>query len=52
MEDPDFMKGDFNTSFLDTHPQLFEYKETANEADKLSKLIAEIHHRGTNPYAV
>ena len=52
VEDPDFIKGDFNTSFLDTHPQLFEYKETANEAEKLSKLIAEIHHRGTNPYAL
>jgi len=51
VDDPDFIKGDFNTSFLDTHPQLFEYKETANEAEKLSKLIAEIHHRGTNPYA-
>ncbi len=52
VEDPDFIKGDFNTSFLDTHPQLFEYKETDNEAEKLSKLIAEIHHRGTNPYAL
>jgi acetyl-CoA carboxylase biotin carboxylase subunit len=50
--DPDFIKGDFNTSFLETHPQLFEYKEEPNEAEKLSKLIAEIHHRGMNPYAM
>ncbi|MBU4395237.1 MAG: acetyl-CoA carboxylase biotin carboxylase subunit, partial [Proteobacteria bacterium] len=52
VEDPDFIKGDFNTSFLETHPQLFEYKEEPNEAEKLSKLIAEIHHRGLNPYAL
>jgi acetyl-CoA carboxylase biotin carboxylase subunit len=52
VKDPDFIRGDFNTSFLETHPQLFEYKEAPNEAEKLSKLIAEIHHRGMNPYAL
>ena len=51
VKDPDFMKGDFDTSFLDTHTHLFEYEEDVNEVNKLSKLIAEIHHRGHNPYA-
>ncbi|MBW6519502.1 MAG: acetyl-CoA carboxylase biotin carboxylase subunit [Desulfoarculaceae bacterium] len=51
VQDPDFIKGNFDTSFLENHPQLFEYKEEPNEAEKLSKLIAEIHHRGLNPYA-
>ena len=50
-KDPDFIAGDFDTSYLDKHPDLFDYEENANEASKLSNLIAEIHHRGYNPYA-
>ncbi len=49
--DKDFIAGDFDTSYLDKHPELFNYDENANEASKLSNLIAEIHHRGYNPYA-
>ncbi len=52
VEDPDFQKGDFNTSFLDTHTYLFEYKEDISEENKLAKLIAEIHYKGYNPYAI
>ncbi|MFO7760729.1 MAG: biotin carboxylase N-terminal domain-containing protein [Desulfobia sp.] len=52
VEDPDFQKGDFDTSYLDTHPQLFEYKEDISEQNKLAKLIAEIHYKKYNPYAV
>ena len=51
-KDPDFIEGDFDTSYLDKHPDLFNYDDNANEASKLSNLIAEIHHRGHNPYAV
>ncbi len=50
-KDDDFINGNFDTSYLDKHPQLFEYDDNANEASKLSNLIAEIHHRGHNPYA-
>ena len=50
-KDKDFIAGDFDTSYLDKHPELFNYDENANEASKLSNLIAEIHHRGYNPYA-
>ncbi len=50
-KDADFIGGDFDTSYLDKHPELFDYDENANEASKLSNLIAEIHHRGHNPYA-
>lgn len=49
--DADFIAGDFDTSYLDKHPELFNYEENANEASKLANLIAEIHHRGLNPYA-
>ena len=50
-KDEDFIAGDFDTSYLDKHPELFEYDDNANEASKLANLIAEIHHRGQNPYA-
>ncbi len=50
-KDDDFINGNFDTSYLDKHPHLFEYEDNANEASKLSNLIAEIHHRGHNPYA-
>jgi len=52
IEDPDFRKGDFNTSFLDTHPHLIEYTDQDNEVNKLARLIAEIHFKQENPYAV
>ncbi|MBC8316618.1 MAG: acetyl-CoA carboxylase biotin carboxylase subunit [Desulfobulbaceae bacterium] len=51
VEDPDFQKGDFDTSFLETHKHLFEYKEDISEGSKLASLIAEIHHKELNPYA-
>ncbi len=52
VEDPDFQKGDFDTSYLNTHPQLFEYKDDISEQNKLARLIAEIHYKKHNPYAV
>ena len=50
-KDEDFIAGDFDTSYLDKHPDLFTYDDNVNEASKLANLIAEIHHRGYNPYA-
>lgn len=52
VKDPDFIKGDFDTSFLETHPHLFDYKDDTSEVQKLAKLIAEIHYRNENPYAI
>ncbi len=52
VDDPDFQKGDFDTSYLDTHPHLFEYKVDSSEVSKLAKLIAEIHYKKENPYAI
>ena len=51
VEDPDFVKGDFDTSFLETHQHLYNYDDSRGEVDKLAGLIAEIHHRKENPYA-
>ena len=49
--EPDFRKGEFNTSYLDTHPEVFDYPENKREVAKLSQLVAEIHAKKTNPYA-
>ena len=49
---PDFQKGDFDTSYLETHSHLFEYKEQDTEINKLAKLIAEIHYNEENSYAI
>ncbi|MCD6486906.1 MAG: acetyl-CoA carboxylase biotin carboxylase subunit [Syntrophobacterales bacterium] len=50
-DEPDFRKGKFDTSYLDTHPEVFNYPENKREVAKLSQLIAEIHAKKTNPYA-
>jgi len=51
INDPDFQKGEFDTSFLNTHKYLFEYKEHKSEVSKLARLIAEIHNKKLNTYA-
>ncbi len=50
-DEPDFRKGEFNTSYLDTHAQVFDYPDNKREVAKLSQLIAEIHAKKINPYA-
>jgi len=52
VDDPDFRSGEFDTSYLDTHAHLFTYKDKKSEVDKLAALIAEIHFRQENPYAI
>jgi acetyl-CoA carboxylase biotin carboxylase subunit len=47
----DFRKGQFTTSYIETHPEIFNYPDTEREIAKLSKLIAEIHSKKMNPYA-
>jgi len=52
IDDPDFQNGDFDTSYLDTHAHLFEFKDQNTEINKLARLIAEIHYREENTYAI
>ncbi|MDP2104836.1 MAG: acetyl-CoA carboxylase biotin carboxylase subunit, partial [Desulfobulbaceae bacterium] len=52
VDEPDFRSGEFDTSYLDTHPELFTYDDQDSEVDKLAKLIAEIHYRMENPHAI
>lgn len=51
VKDPDFQKGEFDTSYLETHEHLFDYEDDTSEANKLARLIAEIHHKKKNTYA-
>jgi acetyl-CoA carboxylase biotin carboxylase subunit len=50
-DEPDFKAGKFDTNYLETHEQVFDYPEQEREVAKLTKLIAEIHARKVNPYA-
>lgn len=52
IDDPDFQKGDFDTSYLDTHAHLFDFTDQNTEINKLARLIAEIHYREENTYAI
>lgn len=52
VEDPDFQAGRFDTGYLESHSHLFNYKSSEREVAKIARLIAEIHHKGFNPYAV
>lgn len=47
----DFRKEKFDTSYIETHPEILEYPEREREIARLAKLIAEIHAKKTNPYA-
>lgn len=47
----DFLSGDFDTSYLETHPHLFIYEEDTSEVGKIAKLIADIQFRKKNVFA-
>ena len=42
MEDPDFQAGRFDTSYLDTHPDLFNYEEAMDPEDLVVAISAAI----------
>jgi pyruvate carboxylase subunit A len=50
-DEPDFKAGRFDTSYIDTHGQIFDYPEQEREIAKLTKLMAEIHAKKKNPFA-
>ncbi len=51
VRDPDFIGLKFDTSYIETHPQLLEYQEEIPPIDKLANIVAEINANGYNPYA-
>lgn len=50
-DEKDFLTGNFDTSYIETHPRIFHYDENSSEVGKLSRFIAEIQYRGENPFA-
>jgi len=50
-DEPDFKAGRFDTGYLESHPEIFDYPEAEREIAKLGKLIAEIHANKTNKHA-
>src|SRR5210317_1680466 len=40
VNDKDFQSGDFDTSFIETHPELIAYEEQGSEINKMAKLLA------------
>jgi acetyl-CoA carboxylase biotin carboxylase subunit len=47
----DFVSGDFDTSYIETHPHIFIYDEDASEVGKLARFIAKIHYSKENPFS-
>ncbi|MEE4134796.1 MAG: biotin carboxylase N-terminal domain-containing protein [Desulforhopalus sp.] len=47
----DFVSGDFNTSYIETHPHIFHYDEDPSEVGKLARFIAELQYRRENTFA-
>jgi acetyl-CoA carboxylase biotin carboxylase subunit len=50
VKDPDFVSQAFDTSFIDSHPNLLDYQEEFPPLGKLASLLAEINAYGYNPY--
>jgi acetyl/propionyl-CoA carboxylase alpha subunit len=48
--DPDFINQNFDTSYIEKHPQLLNYQEEVPPMGKLASLLAEINAYGYNPY--
>jgi pyruvate carboxylase subunit A len=51
VEEEEFLRGEFDTGYLERHPELFDYRSQEREEAKLGKLLAEIHHYKHNPFA-
>ena len=51
VEEPDFIAMQLDTSYIDEHPELLDYRVEEREVDKIARLIAEINAHEKNPYA-
>jgi len=52
VDEPEFLEQRFDTGYLDRHPELMDYRSLEREEARLARLLAEIHHRKENPYAI
>ena len=51
VKEPDFIAMKLDTTYIDEHPHLLDYREEEREVDKVARLIAEINAHEQNPYA-
>jgi acetyl-CoA carboxylase biotin carboxylase subunit len=51
VNDPDFIEQRFDTSYIETHPQLLAYQDEVPELEKLAGFVAEINAHGHNRHA-
>lgn len=51
VNDPEFRKRVFPTSFLENRPLLRQHREEPSELTRIARLLAEINARGDNPFA-
>jgi len=47
---PVFVSGDYDTRFVENHPELMLYSDSEPEGLRLSRLVAEISAKGYNPF--
>lgn len=50
VNEPDFVRMEFDTSYIDDHPHLMDYQVEEREVDKIARLVAEINAHGKNPF--
>ena len=50
VKEPDFIRMQLDTGYIDDHPQLLDYREQEREVEKVARLIAEINAHEKNPY--
>jgi len=50
VNEPDFIRMQLDTAYIDDHPQLLDYREQEREVEKLARLIAEINAYEKNPH--
>ena len=50
LKHPKFRAADFDTNFIAKHPEILHYTDMEPEAERLSRLVAEISTKGYNPY--
>lgn len=46
MSDPDFLKGELNTRYIENHPKLLQIKNDSDQAHKLIHFLAEVNANG------
>ncbi len=47
---PKFISGDYDTRFIEKHPELMYYSDIEPEALRISRLVADLSAKGYNPF--